>query len=817
MNHNKVFLGLFSLLFLGFSTATVAQDSLRTTGAIRGRLLDKSSKVLLKKGLVELMNFSPPRVVAVDENTGQFALEDVPVGRHRIAVRVDGFESAFINSINVVAGKAEFMTIELTEDVRGAADPLTNAEIGNGTPIVAPVIKDPFILMDNTVGEHRFNTDEVNRFSGGRNDPARLAASFAGVANSDDTRNDLIVRGATPLGVQWLLEGLPIQNPNHLSYPGTTSGFFPILNTNTLEAADFRLGSFSAQYANSSTGIFDIHLRNGSYSEVGVAAQLSINGGELVVEGPMFKKRGAFLIASRYSALQLFERVPLVFQFNARTLPITYDVNFNFQYLSKKAGEFNVFGFYGSSKFVAEADEFDNANVFNPENDGDAYWQNYNGVVGLKHRLFLSDRTFWQTTLGANISYSDMERYFYQKNDSGQITNQYRGLNSKNYQAYYTLSTYINSKVNRKFSWRAGLLVQQQQNELFALSNRYNIYPVVRHDYIGGQQLIQTYLHTNWRLASAVRLQMGVVGLYNGINQQLVAEPRINLSFDLAKKHQLDLIYTIQHQQLSPQISFLQLSRFDAMTGSTAYDRSAQSLKMMANQYFMLEYAYQPQSYWQIKVSPYYRYWFNLPVQADRKSGYSLYNADGDLPNNLPQFPLKSTGTAENYGIDLTLQRYFNKGFQLLATASYFSSTYKGSDDSVRNSRFDRNLIGRLAACKEWNFGKNKAHVFFLSSTFTWAAGERYTAIDTLQSAIFRNEVLTQDWYALRTPFYMRWDVKVGFRINRRRSNHYIYVDVTNVLNRQNVLTYRYDVDMRTINPVYQFGRLPEIFYRIQF
>lgn len=813
---------LSSIVLLFGITAANAQDSLPppkpTEGAIRGRLVDRTSKMPLRFGLVELMNFSPPRVVAVDSSNGYFSIDYVPVGRHRIVARVANYEDKYEVAINVVAGKAEFMTIELVEQVKGVKDPLTHAEIGTGkTEIIAPVIKDPFILMDNTIGEHRYSTDEINRFSGGRNDPARMATGFAGIANSDDTRNDLIVRGATPLGVQWLLDGLPIQNPNHLSYSGTTSGFFPILNVNTIDAASFRLGSFSAQYANATTGIFDIQLRNGSYSDAAFAAQLSINGGELMFESPMLGKRGSMLIAARYSVLNLFERVPVLFRFNAQTLPTTYDVNFNFQYLSKKFGEFNLFGFYGNSSFIAPADTSDFANVFNNEPDADVTWRNHNGVLGLKHRYFVDDKTFWQTTLGANITFSDIQHQFFSLNDTGGIGSAYKGLNSKIYQATYSLSTFLNSKTNTRFSWRTGLLIQYSQNELFELTNRYNIFPTFRHDYTGVQQFTHLYAHANWRVSPQISLQLGAVGLYNSLNSQWAAEPRVNLSIDISERHQLDIIYTIQHQQLSPRIYFLQLSAFDAMSGTTVFDRSAQNLKMMGNQYLMLEYAYQPSSHWQIKLSPYYRTWFNIPVQADRPSGYSLYNADGNLPNNLPQFPIKSTGTAQNYGIDFTLHRFFNQGFQLLATASYFKSAYRGSDDTLRNSRFDRNVLTRLSACKEWTIGKKKRDLFFISTTFTWAAGERYTAIDTLQSAIFRNEVLTQDWYEQRNPYYMRWDFKAGFRFNRSRSNHYIYLDVMNLLDRQNVLTYRYDVDKNRVNPVYQFGRLPELFYRIQF
>ncbi len=46
-----------------------------------------------------------------------------------------------------------------------------------------------------------FSMDDVTRYAGGRNDPAKLASNFAGVANTNDSRNDIVVRGNAPTAV----------------------------------------------------------------------------------------------------------------------------------------------------------------------------------------------------------------------------------------------------------------------------------------------------------------------------------------------------------------------------------------------------------------------------------------------------------------------------------------------------------------------------------------------------------------------------------------------------------------------------------------
>ena len=75
-----------------------------------------------------------------------------------------------------------------------------------------------------TVSARAFTVEETDRYAGSRGDPARMASNFAGVQGADDSRNDIVVRGNSPNGVLWRVEGVDLPNPNHFSVPGTGGG-----------------------------------------------------------------------------------------------------------------------------------------------------------------------------------------------------------------------------------------------------------------------------------------------------------------------------------------------------------------------------------------------------------------------------------------------------------------------------------------------------------------------------------------------------------------------------------------------------------------
>lgn len=195
---------------------------------IRGVLLDQQSETPLIGATVQLLNVEPA-IGATTDAEGRFVLKNVPVGRQTLRVTYIGYDPQTIPNVLVTAGKEVLLNLKLAESFTAMAEVVVTARVD----------KDKAINDLATISARQFNTEEVSRYSGGRNDVGRLVANFAGVAASNDARNDIIIRGNAPTGVLWRLEGIPIPNPNHYSTLGTTGGPVSALNPNMIGNSDF--------------------------------------------------------------------------------------------------------------------------------------------------------------------------------------------------------------------------------------------------------------------------------------------------------------------------------------------------------------------------------------------------------------------------------------------------------------------------------------------------------------------------------------------------------------------------------------------------
>jgi hypothetical protein len=95
-----------------------------------------------------------------------------------------------------------------------------------------------------TISARTFTVEESQRYAGARNDVARMASNYAGVSSYNDATNDIVIRGNSPDGLLWNLEGIPIPNPNHFGQIGATGGPVSMLNNNVLFQFRFLTGAF---------------------------------------------------------------------------------------------------------------------------------------------------------------------------------------------------------------------------------------------------------------------------------------------------------------------------------------------------------------------------------------------------------------------------------------------------------------------------------------------------------------------------------------------------------------------------------------------
>ncbi|HET6993225.1 MAG TPA: TonB-dependent receptor, partial [Bacteroidia bacterium] len=287
---------LFTFIFSFLALFSFAQVPTQT---VRGQIVDNQTKSELVGAIVLLADTGVYMRNTTTDVNGNFRFENVSVGRHLIVFKYSGYKERSMPII-VTSGKETVLNIEMEESV------IQNEEV---------VITDesektkPNNEM-TTVSARSFTIEETSRYAGSLGDPSRMAQNYAGVSGADDSRNDVVIRGNSPLGVLWRLNGADIPNPNHFGSFGSTGGPVSMLNNNILDNSDFMTSAFPAEYGNAIAGVFDLKMRNGNNEKFEFLGQVGFNGFEAGMEGPFTKKHNAsFLVDYRFSSLTLFEKM----------------------------------------------------------------------------------------------------------------------------------------------------------------------------------------------------------------------------------------------------------------------------------------------------------------------------------------------------------------------------------------------------------------------------------------------------------------------------------------------------------------------------
>ena len=349
-------------------------------------------------GATVVVTGSDPLIGTITNENGFFRLKDIPLGRQSVEVSYVGYNKSLIPNLLLISGKEMAVTVQLEEKA---------FDIQSIT--VKPNQKKEGTINDNAIVSARtFSVEETERFAGSLGDPARMVANYAGVMTQNDSRNDIIIRGNSPIGVLWRLEGIEIPNPNHFGALGTTGGPVSMINNNFLANSDFLTGAFPAEYGNALAGAFDFKLRSGNNQKTEYTGQVGFNGFEAGVEGPVkIRDHGpnpSYLANFRYSTLEVLSN--LGFNFGTGTaVPKYKDFTFLLDIPGTKAGRFKIFGLWGNS-YIELGQRYRQIppktpiqrRVLQPISDPDLT------AIGLSHVYFLNEKSkiktivSWQQT-----------------------------------------------------------------------------------------------------------------------------------------------------------------------------------------------------------------------------------------------------------------------------------------------------------------------------------------------------------------------------------------------------------------------------------
>ncbi len=786
---------LSTTLVLLFFTLSISSQSITQT--IRGSIVDKESKAPLSFVSVLLLNTSP-QIGILSDNLGNFTLNAIPIGRHNLKVSLLGYKGTIVSDIQLSSAKEMILQIELEENAVNLGAVIIDG--GNN--------KDKTVNDMIGISGRTFSTDEANRFAGSQNDPARMARNYAGVSGASDQRNDIIVRGNSPQGLLWRIEGIPVPNPNHFSGQGSTGGPISIINYKLLSNSDFITGAFPSEYGNAISGVFDIKMRNGNNKRMERTVQIGALGLEAILEGPFSKNNNSsYLLAYRYSTLAILAKAKVNFGF--ASVPTYQDLSFKFNILTKKAGTFKLFGLGG----ISSTEFLDSKKVetqFSPANKGEnVSFGSRTGIMGISHTYFLNPNTFVKSTIAVTYEGNKSKR------DSIQVDNSLKSIGGFGYDQYKLIvNSFINTKINARNTIQTGIVAENinfktKDSLLLYPNNSTSSFWGYNNDFSGNTNLLQAYSQWKLKINPQLVLNSGLHIQYLTLNPQFAVEPRFSMNYQLKTNQTLSLGYGL-HNQVQPYGMYFYRNKYDHSKVETNND-----LNFTKSNQLILGYDVQFKNDMRLKAETYYQYLSEVPVE-NNASSYSVLNYGATFYNTYKD-SLVNTGTGTNYGIEFTLEKFFSNDYYFLVTTSLFNSKYKGSDGIERNTAFNGKYVLNTLAGYEFKLKKN--FTILVDAKFTIAGGLLYTPIDLIASAQNKEASYKEtEAYTMQNSMYFKPDLK--FTIRKSFSNRVAIewaLDLQNVTNHRNVFLNWYDKNTNKEQPVYQNGFFPTFQFKVEF
>ena len=795
MKRPIIYLQLLVVIIIFFQAKEIKAQSDTLTQTIRGRITDDITKSPLFNVSVTVVNTNPIKGNMSDDN-GEFKSTQVPLGRHTLSFRVIGYEPLLIPDVVVTSGKEVVMDIALTE----AINKLDEIEITYDRS------KDPQVTNNemSTVSARSFNPDDTRKYAGALGDPSRMAANFAGVVAGNDSRNDIVVRGNTPNAMLWQMEGLNIPNPNHYGGSYNTGGPVSMLNFNNLGKSDFFTGAFPSNYGNATGGVFDLRLREGNNEKHEFLGMIGFNGFEVGAEGPLSKRsKSSYIVNYRYSTLGLLQTIGVDLGTGAST-PQYQDINFKLATPVGKKGKFTAFGFAGISSIDILGADVDTtrSNYFGSISQ-DLRPRYQTGVVGVSYDRSFGEKTWAKLTLGASNQRENYEIDSLDLENGSKFRLAQGEFSDSKYSVVLNGTHKFNAKNSLSFGANSDYIVFDYINQDFF--NRGTI-DSLRVNQADNYILSQGYVQLKHRLNERLTLIAGVHALHSTTNDQLALEPRAGLRYRVGERSSINFGYGLHHQ-LMPTYNLFVRNRQGLETNK--------DLDFTRSNHFVTGFETMINSDIKFKIEGYYQMLDKVPVTAFASS-YSAVNIGADN-NPSDQADLVNGGIGTNYGLELTLERYFSKGYYFLVTGSVFESTYEGSDGIERNTAFNTNYAANVLAGKEFKLNK-KGSILYANFKLTTLGGRFFTPINKELSqaageAIFDNSKA----FSERQDAYFRADVKIGYRRENKRSTFEVGVDFQNITGNENIFQQGYNARNNTISEEYQQGFFPVPMIRFTF
>ena len=643
---------------------------------------------------------------------------------------------------------------------------------------------------------------EILKSAAALQDVSRYVQGLPGVViGTNDFRNDIIVRGGSPLENLFVVDNVEIPNINAFANFASAGGTVSLLDAELLQDVTFLTGGYPAPFINRTSSVLQVTQREGSRREFGGWATLGFAGAGAIFEGPINDgdggARGSWVVSARRSFLDVFTEdigiggVPVL---SALTGKAVYDLTQRDRiWLVNIAGIDEIrLGLTESTDLAEQIANFDirydgwrSATGFNWQR---TFGSRGVGLFGISHsEAKVGQQVKDLVAAGAppsdlppDVVIAQSPVVYFEDSREGETTLKYdltvhvaffdavqAGGSFKTFRIDYTVeSPYGN---DTPYSPVAGI-------DPFFLDTRFRSYQT------------GAYLQASKQVASRVNVTLGGRLDHYAILSKARFSPRAGVTVRVNETLSWNSSAGSYYQQ--PAFLFV-----------AAFAENASLVPWRADHY-VTGLAWSPEASLRMTVEAYRKTYTEYPVASDLPT-VSLANIGDTFAVREILFPLTSAGEGYSEGVEIFLEKRLTAKLYGQGNLSFSRTRHAGLDGVLRPGSFDYpfvfNLLGGYRLSPAWE----------ISARLSWLSGRPFTPYAQAVSTAQRRGVYDLARVnAERAPDYGRVDIRVDrtFTVGGQPLN--LFFGVQNVTNRRNFASYTWN---RRTNSQ-QFGEQQGIF-----
>ena len=624
----------------------------------------------------------------------------------------------------------------------------------------------------------------INASAGALQDVSRFTQSLPGVViGSNDFRNDLIVRGGSPLENLFVVDNVEIPNINAFATSASAGGSVGLLDASLMRDVTFLTGGYPAPFGNRVSSVLQVALREGDRQSFKGQLSAGFLGAGGIVEGPLGGGKGSWIVSARRSFLDFFTDdigiggVPVIYALNAK---VVYDLS-----PRDRVWAVNITGIDELRLGATASSDPEDSELANLDIRYDGWrsasglnWQRVFGdrgvgLLGITHSSSAVD-TAYRDLLRAGVPFDSLPL--------DELIARSPVIFSEDSTERETTVKYDYTGFGRLFEKvQAGGAIKRidaryDAAQPLGFDSPYSATPGANVFEVEVDQAsydLGAYAQATWKPARRVGITFGGRADRYGYTKKARLSPRLGFSYRLTGALAWRSSYGIYYQQTSP----LLLAAFP----------DNRDLAPLRADHYVTGLRWTPDASLAVGVEAYWKEYRDYPVAREYPS-VTLANIGDTFDVRESLFPLLSEGTGRSAGVELSLEKRFTGRWFAQANVAASRTKHAGADGVLRPGSFDyplvANVVGGCRLTDRWE----------LAARFAYLAGRPYTPFDLAASTAQRRGIYALDRVnAERADAYVRLDIRVDRTLLTGKRSLIVFAGVQNVTNRRNFANYSWD------------------------